>query len=198
MTDTTTTKKTRKTFAEIVKKYSPVKKGVVLNEDDDYQKYNKILPKIWVGNYDAAKSKDFFLKNKIKAVVNCSKDIPNFFCDPKIIGKEVEYLRIPVDDSLKEVDYKKMLDHIPVAMEFIDKHTHLHNSSILIHCAQGRQRSCCIMACYLMKTFNLTPEKAIKFVVSRRPEAFFFNKSINFEWTMDQYHKQLQTAKKKR
>jgi hypothetical protein len=53
--------KSRKSFAEVVKRYSPLKKQVVVeNEDEDYQQVNKILPKIWLGNYDAAKNKEFF------------------------------------------------------------------------------------------------------------------------------------------
>ena len=88
------------------------------------------MSKIYLGNIDASKDKDFFKDKKIKAVLNCSKDIANTFKN----NDDIEYMRIPVDDSLKIVDYNKMYHYLPVAVEFIYKHAILQKNSILIHC----------------------------------------------------------------
>ena len=118
--------------ADYLRKHSPIKKGLkIKDEDKPLEKYNKILDHLYLGNYQAAKDKEFFKKKKIRAVLNCSKeDISNHFCS----DKKVEYLRIPVDDSLKEVDFKKMHNYMPLIVEFIYKHVVLEKNNILVHC----------------------------------------------------------------
>lgn len=177
----------RKTIAEIIKKHSPVKKSVeVKDEDKHLDMCSKIIPGLWIGNYKCAKNKEFFDKNKIKAVLNCTEDLPNTFA-----CKDVEYMRIPVDDSLKEKDFKKMLDYFPVIVEFLYKHVVIEKHNVLVHCWAGRQRSVISVAAFLVKYFNLTPSKAINFLVSKRPEAFHFGKSINFESSLKKYYRTL-------
>ena len=120
--------------ASNIRHFSPIKNGQFkhnknFNEDEPVTSYNKIMSKIYLGNIEASKDKQFFKDNKIKAVLNCSKDIPNTFSD-----MDVEYMRIPVDDSLKVVDYNKMYHFLPAAVEFIYKHAVLQKNSILVHC----------------------------------------------------------------
>jgi hypothetical protein len=65
---------------DFIYKHSPIKKGVVIkDEDKPLSKVDKIMNRIYLGNYQAAKDKDFFNKKNIKAVLNCTKDIPNHF-----------------------------------------------------------------------------------------------------------------------
>lgn len=182
----------RKTIAEIIRKHSPVKKSVVVKDEDEHlDMCSKIIPGLWIGNYKCAKNKDFFEKNKIQAVLNCTEDLPNTF----LCTKDVEYMRIPVDDSLKEKDFKKMSDYFPSIVEFLYKHVVIEKHNVLVHCWAGRQRSAISVAAFLVKYFNLTPNKAIKFIISKRPEAFHFGKSINFEGPLDKYYRQLQRQK---
>lgn len=120
--------------ASDIKHHSPIKNGQFkhranFNEDEPVTSYNKIMSKIYLGNIDASKDKDFFKDKNIKAVLNCSKDIPNTFKN-----SDVEYMRIPVDDSLKATDYNKMYHLLPSAVEFIYKHAVLQKNPILIHC----------------------------------------------------------------
>lgn len=183
----------RRTIAEIIKKHSPVKRSVeVKNEDAHLEMCNNIIPGLWIGNYRCAKNKEFFEKNKIKAVLNCTEDLPNTFA----CVKDIEYMRIPVDDSLKEKDFKKMLDYFPVIVEFLYKHVVLEKHNVLVHCWAGRQRSVVAVAAFLVKYFNLTPSKAIKFLISKRPEAFHFGKSINFETSLNKYYRSLKNKEK--
>jgi protein-tyrosine phosphatase len=118
-------------LAEYIYKHSPVKKGLVIkDENKPLTKYEKVMNKIYLGNYQAAKDRDFFKDKKIKAVLNCTRDIPNHFAH----NKDIEYMRIPVEDSLKDKDFDLMYQYFPVIVEFIHKHAGLHGNNILIHC----------------------------------------------------------------
>ena len=156
------------------------------------EKYTKILPKLYLGNFQAAKDPDFFKDKKIKAVLNCTKDIPNHFA----CKKDIEYMRIPVDDSLKETDIKKMYNFLPVIVEFIHKHVNLQGNNIFVHCYAGRQRSAISVSAYLVAKLGMTPAEACKFVMDKRKEAFHFGLSLNFEDSLNKYYKDLQKKKR--
>jgi len=190
--------RTRKTThrlspADLLRKHSPIKNGLkVKNEDRPLEKYTKILPKLYLGNFQAAKDPDFFKDKKIKAVLNCTKDIPNHFA----CKKDIEYMRIPVDDSLKETDIKKMYNFLPVIVEFIHKHIALQGNNIFVHCYAGRQRSAISVSAYLVAKLGMTPAEACKFVMDKRKEAFHFGLSLNFEDSLNKYYKDLQKKKR--
>jgi protein-tyrosine phosphatase len=181
------------TNAEFLRKHSPIKNGLTIkDEDKPLEKYSKIMPRIYLGNYQAAKDADFFKEKNIGAVLNCTKDIPNHFQAKKTkSGDFIEYMRIPVDDSLKEVDFEKMLNFLPSASEFIHKHADLQKHNIFIHCYAGRQRSCCAVASYLMKFYSMSPQVACKYILDKRKEAFHYGLSLNFEDSLDKFAKQL-------
>ena len=169
-----------------------VKLGKQLKIDESkYDDSNKITPKIIVGNYRSAKSKAFFEKNKIKAVLNCTKDLPNSFrCK-----SDIEYLRIPVDDSLKDIDIKKMYDFLPMITQFIYKHADIQKNNILVHCVEGSQRSVTAVVCYLMETRSLDPYAASSLVLKKRHKAFHHGYNANFEKAILSYHKKLANKK---
>lgn len=184
-----TRKTTHKLSASDIRHHSPIKKGhfkhsKTFNEDDPYEDYSKIMSKIYLGNIDASKDKHFFQDKKIKAVLNCSKDIANTFKN-----NEIEYMRIPVDDSLKAVDFNKMYHFLPMAADFIYKHAHLQKNPILIHCYAGRQRSAAAVAAYLIKYHKMTPYDACLFLTKKRIEAFHFNLSLNFDQALELFYK---------
>jgi len=191
-----TVKRVRKTapvsMAEYIYKMSPLRKGaiVVKNEDAPLATFNKIMSKLYLGNYQAAKDPEFFGDKKIKAVLNCTKDIPNTFAK-----KDIEYMRIPIDDSLKEIDFNKAHLFMPAAVEFIHKHIVLQGENILVHCYAGRQRSACMVAAYLIAKQNLTPKQACKLILEKRPEAFHFGVSLNFEKSLERYYEDLKKCK---
>jgi protein-tyrosine phosphatase len=174
--------------ADYLRKHSPIKKGLkIKDEDKPLEKVNKIISKIYLGNYQAAKDPEFFKANKIKAVLNCTKDIPNHF----VCKKDIEYMRIPVDDSLRETDIRKMHKFFPVIVEFIYKHAVLQGNNILIHCYAGRQRSAISVAAYLLYHHKMTPSEACKYIMDKRKEAFHFGLSLNFEDSLNKYYKDI-------
>jgi protein-tyrosine phosphatase len=191
---TTRTRKTKASLSDTIYKHSPIKRGVIVVKDEDkvYAKYNKIMSKIYLGNIQASKSKEIFKERNFKAVLNCSKDIPNTFCS----DQSIEYMRIPIDDSLKEVDFQKALEFMPAAAEFIYKHAVLQKHNILIHCYAGRQRSCAMVASYLIAKCGLNPAQACKMIMEKRPESWHWGKSLNFEKSLEKFYKNLQKCKK--
>lgn len=194
-------KRTRKTshlsMSDHIRKHSPIKKGIVIVKDEDkpLAKYNKIIDRIYLGNIQAAKDKDFFKDKKIKAVLNCTKDIPNYFKCQK--DPEIEYMRIPIDDSLKEIDFQKAYEFMPAAVEFIYKHAVLQKENVFVHCFAGRQRSHAMIVAFLMKKLNMSPKKASLFVMEKRPEVMHYGLSYNFEDSVLKYYKDIQKHYKK-
>ena len=138
---------------------------------------NLITKHLYLGNILGAKDKDFMIDQNIKLVVNASPSIPFFYED--IVE---EYIRLDVEDDLSQASVNKFLDEIH---DILDKmHYYIRSgNNVFVHCYAGRQRSCAIVACYLLKycnSFIKHPEDAILYIMGRRPEAFYFGKSINF------------------
>lgn len=187
MKNKTMTKKKSESLSDYLFRKSPLDKLDIVNEEEPLTSYNKITNRIYLGNEDASDDENFFKKNKIRAVLNCSKDIPNYFHkDPKI-----EYLRIPVNDDLKLVDLSTMYKYMPIIVEFIHKHVNIEKNNILVHCAAGRQRSAISVATYLVAKHKLTPKQACSYILKRRPEAFHFGQSLNFDKSLEKYYKKL-------
>ena len=185
-------KRTRKTShmtpADYIRKYSPIKNGLkIKDEDKPLEKYTEILPGLFLGNYQAAKDSKFFKEKKITAVLNCSKDLPNSFCD----NSKIEYMRIPIDDSLKKKDIDLCYEFMPAAVEFIYKHHKIQKNNIFIHCYAGRQRSCAQVGGYLIKYYKMLTKDACKYILSKRLEAFHYGLSLNFEDTLLKYEKKI-------
>lgn len=190
------TKRTRKlpTLSTYLYHHSPIKKGAVIkNEDKALAKYDKITSRIYLGNIQAAKDKNFITDNKIQAVLNCTKDIPNYFAHVR----DIEYLRIPVDDSLKEKDFELMYQYMSLIVEFIDKHVNKQKHNILVHCYAGRQRSAIAVCAYLVAKHKMTPHEACKYVLDRRQEAFHHGLSLNFDKSLLKFYKDLEKQNKK-
>lgn len=125
--------------------------------------YNEIIPNLFIGDYKSIQHATQF-----KMIVNCTRNIP--FPIPLGICK----IRVPIDDSPSETAVL-----LKVAPAVIDKiHNALQNGdTVLVHCHAGMQRSCTIVAMYLMKyrTINqkpITPENAIQYIQLKRPIAF--------------------------
>jgi len=186
-------RKSKPSLSDLIYKHSPIKRGVLVVKDEDkpHSNFDKIMSKLYLGNVKASRDKEFFSSKKIKAVLNCSKDIPNTFdC-----AKDIEYMRIPIDDSLKEIDFEKAFLFMPSAIEFIYKHVVLEKHNVLVHCWAGRQRSAIMIAAFLMEKMKMTPIQACKFLVDHRSETFHFGKSLNFEVSLEKYYKELQKYK---
>jgi protein-tyrosine phosphatase len=162
-----------------------------MTKEEEEEDYQEILPGVWLGNHLSSEDKKFFKKNKIKAVLNTTKTLPN-----KFVSDKIEYMKIPVNDQLKQLDFDLMTEYLPFAVSFIRKHV-IQKNNILIHCLAGKSRSAICMAGYLVKYHNMNPEQSIKFILKKRPEAFFHGTSVNFDVALDKLYKNESLCKKK-
>ena len=126
-----------------------------------YYKPKRITNHVWVGSRATAADPEFLKKNKIKLVVNCSKDIPKYSQTPM--------LRIPVNDSPTDVD--KMAKYLPMATTAIRDVTR-YGGNVLIHCYAGMNRSATVCAAYLMLIKSMTAAEAMKVIKQKKPECF--------------------------
>ena len=143
----------------------------------------KILPNVWIGNFRAAQSKVFFDKEKITAVINSTVNVPNYFN----FDQNVEYLRIPVHDTEKLRDWYRFYQYFPICTEFIYKNAVIENKNVFIHCNMALQRAPTIVAAYLIKFYEIPPEKAINHILKYKPDCFHDRKSVNFSQSLKKW-----------
>lgn len=116
-----------------------------------------------------------FLVSNYDLIVNCTPDIPF----PLMCGATI---RIPVHDHPSYA--QKMLQIIRDVHVLEAIHSHLREGkTVLVHCRAGIQRSCAVVACYLVKYHGLTPVQAISYIKVQRPIAFF--NGVNFRETIE-------------
>ena len=145
-----------------------------------------VLPSVWIGDANASANEAFFRNHNVRAVLNCTPSVPNHFCG----NPEIEYMRIPVHDTLAKRDIKQLYDFFPVVCEFIHKITVLQKQTILVNCRLARQRSAASVAAYLIKFHGLNPHEAMTYLLERKPDVFSFGKSVNFAAALNKwYHK---------
>ena len=125
--------------------------------------YNEIIPHLFIGDYKSTKHATQF-----KLIVNCTRHIPF----PISVG--IDKIRVPIDDT-----HTESANLLRIAPQTIEKiHIALkRGENVLVHCHAGMQRSCTIVAMYLMKYKTIekkpiTPEYAIEYIRSKRPIAF--------------------------
>lgn len=135
--------------------------------------YSEIIPGLWLGNSKASRDIKFIKEHKITAILNCTKDVENVF-------DGIEYMRIPVDDDLTSAEIASMRKYLPHAVSFIYKNRVLDGGRVLVHCYAGIQRSAMCVLAYLLKTTDLSKEKATALIIRKRPQAFFGGRAINF------------------
>lgn len=144
---------------------------------------HQVAPKLWVGDASAAKDLGFLSRANIGAIVNATRDIPNYHTDYQ--AKEIEYMRIPVNDSLQDVDTERMRVFLPHAASFIYKNRDLEKKHVLVHCAAGVQRSATIAAFYLHLYEDVPLTQAIEQIVRARPQAFRHGTQLNFRKALE-------------
>ena len=142
------------------------------------QNYNEIVDNLFLGNKNAAESHS----DRFSLIINCSKDIP--------FSKQCKQgIRIPINDDPGEVI--NLLNYMKNTTILEQIHTTRTNKQpVLIHCFAGMQRSCAVVACYLIKYYRAPPLLAINFIKRKRNEAFFGG--INFIRTLEMFYGSLQ------
>lgn len=126
--------------------------------------YDEIVENLFVGSASALnKSENFSL------IINCTT---NVFTKPS-----VKTIRIPIDDDPTESTLLLQLLEETNVLEIINNSVN-NKEPVLVHCYAGQQRSCALVACYLMKYKNMNPDTAIKYIKQKRRVAFIG--AVNF------------------
>ena len=133
-----------------------MKKTEKVNEN-----YSYICNHLYIGNINSLED-----ANKFDIIINCTKHI----AFPDIPNKT--YIRIPINDDPREnanlLYYVNALNVLKIIHE-----GRLYGKNILVHCHAGMQRSCAVVALYLMKFFSLKPERAVYAIRTKRIIAFY-------------------------
>ena len=137
---------------------------------------DEIVENLFVGSSETLNNKfDFDM------IVNCTPTV-NFpsYCN--------NCIRIPIKDD--PYDSEKFLDLIDSTNVLEKMFFQINNKkNVLVHCSLGIQRSCALVACYLIKYFNMKPIDAIELIKLKRPIAFFGN--VNFLLTIVNFYNKI-------
>jgi len=136
---------------------------------------DEILPGLWLGSRYAALNPEYLKEHRIRAVFNCTKDLPFDTSIPR------QY-RVPVDDNLQEPEIRNLelwSYEIVYKIAHEMRRANADGTAVLVHCAAGMQRSAASVAMYLIAVKDITTDEAIEFIRSRREIAF--RPSANFE-----------------
>lgn len=148
--------------------------------------YSKISNKLYIGNADTAANKSFMKSKRIHAVLNCTKDLPNFFEGDTTL--KIEYARIPVNDNARPVDEETMFKYADFIAEFIYRHADIDGHAVLVGCHEGKSRSVTATVLYLIAKHGMTPKQACEYILRKRKEAFFYGRSVNFSNTIEKFY----------
>jgi len=157
--------------------------------------YNEITPNLYLGSVESSRDNDFIYSKNISVIVNCSKDIIDTYSlnllkpiedAPKEIqdwlynnSYYVKYYRIPIDDSGKEKDIEDFYK-LTISLLSIIKKEYDSGKKILVHCQAGVQRSASFVCAFLMYYHNYSLQKAIDYLLEKKPNVFFFGRQNNF------------------
>lgn len=131
---------------------------------------DKILDRIYIGNYNSATMLDYKNEEGITHILNCTPD-PHDGLDKLTVHQ------ININDG-----YEIPVDQIAFAIRTIGRAIE-KNGKILVHCHAGISRSVSLVAAYLMYV-GFSWDEAINFIKNRRPQAF---PHPNIEKSIKQY-----------
>jgi protein-tyrosine phosphatase len=147
--------------------------------------YDEVLPYLYLGSLKA------FEKNKFQNIDNNDNGISNENKSFNMIVNLIKqtalsdntippcelFIRLPVHDSPDECETLLSLVYETRVLEQMHDFI-MKERTILVHCFAGMQRSCALVACYLIKYHHMKPDEAIEYIKLKRPIAFFGQ--INF------------------
>ena len=142
----------------------------------------EVIPRLYLGDAHDARDVDGIIDKDIYCVVNCTRIDVGF---AEALPKNIARVRLPVDDDENRDHDFDLFIALPYAVNRIWVHICLGHG-VLVHCAMGRQRSACTVAAYLIWKHGMTVEEAIKFVRSKKRDAFFPH--VNFIRTLQLWY----------
>ena len=152
------------------------------SDDISTDSMNEIIDGIYIGDIYSASNYNNLKKNNIKSIVCCVVGIDDLY------PKYIDYLNLDLIDNCDE-NIIRVFDE---SNKFIENNVK-DNKNILIHCIAGVSRSVTLLAAYLIKNYDYTPEKALEVIREKRNIA---NPNESFMKQLHKYHTDLEITKK--
>jgi dual specificity MAP kinase phosphatase len=116
-----------------------------------------VLPHLYIGSAKEAMDKEWLSSHKITHIINCASEIHNFF------PTKYSYFNLMMKDLNEKIDHV-----LPYAYEYM-KNVYMNpDNSILVHCYMGVSRSATVVIYFLMRYYNITLDRAYKFLKQKR------------------------------
>ncbi|CAD8079570.1 unnamed protein product [Paramecium sonneborni] len=144
----------------------------------DFNFPNEIIEnQLYLGNSNHAMNLKALNLLGITHVVNCAKEIPNYFMNTQQDNMDIfKYFQVPVLDLEEE----PISDHFDEAYIFINEALNQKENKVLVHCAQGKSRSATIVLMFLMRYKQWTFDQAYDYAQKRR-EIISINEGFQFQ-----------------
>jgi protein-tyrosine phosphatase len=140
---------------------------------------NQVFPGLYIGNQTASAS----YGAHFDMVVNCTPTVP---FAPRQGGLTV---RIAIDDDpRRNPEMLQVACHSGI-LEKMHEILSQPNKTVLVHCHAGMQRSCAIVAFYVMKFYGLDVPEAMAFIQRSRKIAFY--RGATFLPALDEFYRRL-------
>lgn len=124
-----------------------------------FSESSKIIDNLYLGSSFNAYSLTELNDKKVNVIINITDDIDNFFAD----DSNFTYYKFPIKDN-NEDDITDILNHTFNIIKY-----HLNKGDcILVHCFMGASRSASVIIHYLMKTNNISYDRALQYVIEKR------------------------------
>lgn len=121
--------------------------------------YSEIREFLYVGSANAITS-----ANKFDLIINCTPDMR----EPK---QYKQFIRLPISDDPNDTENAFSIINETGVLAVIDTAI-VNRQHVLVHCYAGEQRSCAIVACYLIRYQGMTSFEAITYLQHRHEYAF--------------------------
>ncbi|KAG0631071.1 hypothetical protein M758_1G225300 [Ceratodon purpureus] len=142
---------------------------------------SQILPLLWIGDEYSARVPEV---NDFGHVLNVTREVE--MCSG--LSEGVTFKRFPIFDFGGEKQQEAMFNFFDDACSLIDQAV-ASEKPVLVHCVEGKQRSCAVVAAYLIHAMGLTATQAKEYIVQKRPEAFDCGTHVNFGPALDRWEK---------
>ncbi|XP_036686059.1 dual specificity protein phosphatase 12 [Balaenoptera musculus] len=137
----------------------------------------EVRPGLFLGGAAAVAEPDHLREAGITAVLTVDSEEPNFNTGAGVEG--LRSLFVPALDK-PETD---LLSHLDRCVAFLGQ-ARAEGRAVLVHCHAGVSRSVAVMTAFMMKTDQLTFEKAYENLKTIKPEA---KMNEGFEWQLKLY-----------
>ena len=122
-------------------------------------------------------------------VLNITKEVNQ--CS--VLADDVTFHRFAIFDFGGDKQQQAMYGFFPAACGLIEQGM-ASRHPVLVHCVEGKQRSCAVVAAYLIHALAMTSSQAKAFLLDKRPEAFDGGGRMTFAPALEQWVSTVRSA----